>query len=47
MSQVDHEKKFLVTANDFGSTKSNSSQSPKHHFCYEYVCARAVKAAVT
>jgi hypothetical protein len=32
-------KKILVTANDFGSTKSNSSQSPKHHFCYE--CARA------
>jgi hypothetical protein len=30
---------FLVTANDFGSTKSNSSQSPKHPFCYE--CARA------
>jgi hypothetical protein len=39
MSKVDHEKKILVTANDFGSTKSNSSQSPKHHFCYE--CARA------
>jgi hypothetical protein len=32
-------KKILVTANNFGSTKSNSSQSPKHHFCYE--CARA------
>jgi hypothetical protein len=26
-------KKFLVTANDFGSSKTNPGQSPKHHFC--------------
>jgi hypothetical protein len=26
-------KKFLVTANDFGSSKTNPGQRPKHHFC--------------
>jgi hypothetical protein len=32
---VDHEKKILVTANDFGSSKTNPGQlqRPKHHFC--------------
>jgi hypothetical protein len=29
----DHEKKILVTANDFGSSKTNPGQRPKHHFC--------------
>jgi hypothetical protein len=24
---------FIVTANDFGSPKTNPEQSPKHHFC--------------
>jgi hypothetical protein len=26
-------KKILVTANDFGRSKTNPSQWPKHHFC--------------
>jgi hypothetical protein len=26
-------KKILVTANDFGSSKNNPGQRPKHHFC--------------
>jgi hypothetical protein len=30
-------KIILVTANDFGSTKTNPSQSPKHHFCWKSV----------
>jgi hypothetical protein len=30
---VDHEFFFLVTANDFGSSKTNPGQRPKHHFC--------------
>jgi hypothetical protein len=30
---VDHEIFFLVTANDFGSSKTNPGQRPKHHFC--------------
>jgi hypothetical protein len=30
---VDHGKKILVTANDFGSSKTNPGQRPKHHFC--------------
>jgi hypothetical protein len=25
--------KILVTANDFGSSKTNPGQRPKHHFC--------------
>jgi hypothetical protein len=24
---------FLVTANDFGSSKTSPGQRPKHHFC--------------
>jgi hypothetical protein len=24
---------FFVTANDFGSSKTNPGQRPKHHFC--------------
>jgi hypothetical protein len=27
-------KKILVTANDFGSSKTNPGQRPKHHFCW-------------
>jgi hypothetical protein len=27
-------KKVLVTANDFGSSKTNPGQRPKHHFCF-------------
>jgi hypothetical protein len=27
-------KKILVTANDFGSSKTNPGQRPKHHFCF-------------
>jgi hypothetical protein len=26
-------KKFLVAANDFGSSKTNQGQRPKHNFC--------------
>jgi hypothetical protein len=26
-------KNVLVTADDFGSSKTNPGQSPKHHFC--------------
>jgi hypothetical protein len=26
-------KIFLVTSNDFGSSKTNPGQRPKHHFC--------------
>jgi hypothetical protein len=26
---------FLVTADDFGSSKTNPGQRPKHHFCCE------------
>jgi hypothetical protein len=26
-------KKILVTANDFGSSKTNPGQRPKHNFC--------------
>jgi hypothetical protein len=37
MSQVDHDKNFLVTANDFDSSKTNPGQSPKHHLCCERV----------
>jgi hypothetical protein len=32
---------FIVTANDFGSTKTNPSQSPKHNF----FCERLVTLA--
>jgi hypothetical protein len=32
---VDHEKKILATANDFGSSKTNPGQRPKHHFFVE------------
>jgi hypothetical protein len=28
-------KLFIAPANDFGSTKNNPSQSPKHNFCSE------------
>jgi hypothetical protein len=30
-------KNILVTANDFGSSKTNPGQSPKHHFCCQRV----------
>jgi hypothetical protein len=30
---IDHEKKIPVTANDFGSSKTNPGQRPKHNFC--------------
>jgi hypothetical protein len=30
---------FVVTDNDFGSSKTNPGQSPKHHFCCERVRA--------
>jgi hypothetical protein len=36
---VDHDFFFIVTGNDFGSSKTNPGQSPKHHFCCERVRA--------
>jgi hypothetical protein len=38
---------FIVTANDFGSTKTNPSQSPKHHFCERLVTLRISGVAVS
>jgi hypothetical protein len=38
---------FIVTANDFGSTKTNPSQSPKHHFFERLVTLRISGVAVS
>jgi hypothetical protein len=35
---------IMVTANDFGSTKTNPSQSPKHHI---FFCERLVTLGIS